>query len=109
MVNSIDRVVEHVGHGWWKLNRDGSKTIIGNPPYLDIYDAVRSLDSQFPVAAELSIIFDAIARTIADLYPERVRTEMLTPYDARIVIFEFNDHPLTTQADVLHVLIATKR
>jgi hypothetical protein len=103
----IDSVIEHVAHGWWKLNDDGSKTTIGAPPYLDIYEAVRSLDNQFPVAAEISAIFDAIARTVADLYPERVRTEMLTPYDARTVLFEFNDHPLTTQADVIRVLIAT--
>ena len=107
-MNCIDRVIEHVAHGWWKLNDDGSKTIIGAPPYLDIYEAVQSLDTQFPVSAEIPAIFDAIAQTIVDLYPERVRTEMLSPYDARIVLFEFNDHPLTTQANVLRVLIATK-
>jgi hypothetical protein len=47
-------------------------------------------------------IFDKLARTIAKLYPERVRTEIGSPY-ARIVVFEFNDDPRTTQDDLLHV------
>jgi hypothetical protein len=50
-------------------------------------------------------IFDKLARTIAKLYPERVRTEIGSPY-ARIVVFEFNDDPRTTQDDLLQVLAA---
>jgi len=50
-----------------------------------------------------------IANTVVDLYPERVRTEMLWAYDDRIVLFEFNDHPMSTRTDVLNVLIATKQ
>jgi hypothetical protein len=49
----------------------------------------------------MSPIFDRLARKIADLFPERVQTEILTTYDGRIVIFEFNDHPDTTHDEVL--------
>ena len=104
-MNHLDRLRERIAHGWWKLNDDGSRTIVGSEPYLDLYWGVRSLDSRFPVPAEMSAIFDMLARTITDLYPDRVQTEMLSPYDSRIMLFEFNDHPDTTQADVLRILL----
>jgi hypothetical protein len=103
-MNDLDHLRERIARGWRKLSDDGSRTHIGAPPHLDLYAAVRSLDGRFPVPAEMSAIFDMLARTITDLYPERVRTEMLSPYDSRIMLFEFNDHPDTTQADVLRIL-----
>ena len=104
-MNDLDRLRERIAHGWWKLNDDGSRTIVGSEPYLDLYWGVRSLDSRFPVPAEMSAIFDSLARRIADLFPQRVQTDIETTYDARIVVFEFNDHPDTTQADVLRILL----
>jgi len=44
--------------------------------------------------------------TIAEIYPERVNCQIESSYDARFVLFEFNDHPLTTHADVLRVVRA---
>jgi hypothetical protein len=99
----FERLRQRIAHGWWKLNHDGSRTLVGEPPHHDLYWAVRSLDRRFPVHPDLSPVFDKLARTIAKLYPERVRTEIGSPYVARIVVFEFNDDPRTTQDDLLHV------
>lgn len=107
-LNNCQRLHERIEHGWWKLNHDGSRTVAGLPPYLDLYAAIRSLESRFPVLAEMSAIFDRLARTVADLYPDRVQTEMQSPYDSRIVLFEFNDAPGTTQLDVMSVLTLSK-
>ncbi len=107
-MNDLGRLRERIAHGWWKLSDDGSRTHVGSPPHLDLYWGVRSLDSRFPVSAEMSAVFDMLARTIADLHPERVQTEMLSAYGARIIVFEFNDHPDTTQADVMTVLRAAR-
>jgi hypothetical protein len=104
-MNDIDRLHERIACGWWKLNDDGSRTLVGSPPHVDLYGAVRSPDSRFPVPEGMSAIFDRLARNILDLYPERVQADMLSPYDARIAIIEFNDHPETTQADVLAVVV----
>jgi hypothetical protein len=103
-MNDLDRLRERIAHGWWKLNDDGSRTLVGSPPHMDLYAAVRSVDSRFPVHSDVSAIFDSLARRIADLFPQRVQTDIETTYDARIVVFEFNDHPDTTQADVLRIL-----
>jgi hypothetical protein len=97
---------ERIAHGWWKLNDDDSHTLVGEPPHFDLYWAVRALDRRFPVHPDLNPIFDRLARTVAELYPERVRTEIRTTYDARIVLFEFNDDTRTAQCDVLQVLAA---
>jgi hypothetical protein len=80
--------------------------LVGEPPHLDLYWAVRSLDPHFPVSPELNPVFDHLARTIAEFYPDRVRTEIGSPYDARIVVIEFNDHPRTVQDDMLLVVDA---
>jgi hypothetical protein len=105
-MNDLDRLRERIAHGWWKLNDDGSRTHIGAPPHLDLYAAVRSPDSRVPLPAEMSAIFDMLARTIVDLFPQRVQIEIVTTYDARIVAIEFNDHPATTQEDVLKIVTA---
>src|SRR5215217_8459295 len=102
--NIFERLHERIAHGWQKLNEDASRTLVGSPPHLDLYWGVRSLDRRFPVPAEMSVVFDRLARRVSDLYPERVQTEILTTYDGRIVIFEFNDHPHTTHAEVLRVV-----
>lgn len=104
-MNEFRYLYDRIAHGWWKLNDDGSRTIVGSQPHLDLYGAVRSLDRRLPVAAEISEIFEMLARTIVDLYPERIQTEILTAYDARIAVFEFNDHADTTQADVLRIVL----
>ena len=102
----LGRLREAVAHGWWKLNDDGSKTFAGSPPYLDLYWGIRLLDQRFPVHRDVSVIFDRLARAISNLYPERVRTQIVTTYDARIAVMEFNDNPRTTLQDVLWVLSA---
>jgi hypothetical protein len=103
-VNDLSRLHEQIAHGWCKLNDDGFRTLVGSPPHLDLYRAVRSLDNRLPVPAEMSEIFAALARRIIELYPERVQTKVLSAYDARIALMEFNDHPDTTQADALSVV-----
>jgi hypothetical protein len=108
-MNDLHRLRERIAHGWSKSNDDGSHTRVGSPPHLDLYATVRSLDGRFPVPAEMSAIFNSLARRIVGLFPQRVQTEMLSPYDSRIVLFEFNDHPATTRADVMRVLAAAER
>jgi len=103
-MNDLDRLRERIAQGWWKFDAGGSRTLVGSPPHLDLYVAVRALDSRFPVHADVSAIFDSLARRIVNLFPRRVHTEIETTYDARIVVIEFNDHPDTTHADVLKVL-----
>ena len=107
-MNPYVRLYDRIAHGWWKLNDDRSRTLVGSPPYVDLYWAVRSLDSRFPVPDDISAIFDRLARSTAHLYPERVQTEILSTYDARIVLFEFNDHGNTTQADILRMVRAAR-
>jgi hypothetical protein len=106
-MNDLDRLRERIAHGWFKLGDDGSRTVVGSEPHLDLYEAVRSLDSRFPVPGEMSAIFNLLARRIVYLFPQRVQTDVETTYDARIVLFEFNDHPDTTQVDVLQILLPT--
>lgn len=105
MFTDLSRLYECIAHGWHKLNDDGSRTLVGSPPHLDLYGAVRSLDRRIPVATEISEMFEMLARTIVDLYPERIQTEILSAYDARIAVLEFNDHPNSTHADVLRVVL----
>ena len=77
----------------------------GEPPYFDLYGAVRALDQRFPVRPNLGPIFLKLAHTIAQLYPERVREpEIDNEYTARIIVVEFNDVARTTQDDALRVL-----
>ena len=104
-MKNLSRLFDQIAHGWWKLNDDGSRTLVGSPPHFDLYGAVRSLDNRIPVPAEMSEIFDALSQTIGYLYPERVQSAIVSKYDARIAIFEFNDHPETTQMDVLKVVL----
>jgi hypothetical protein len=59
---------------------------------------------RFPVHADVSVVLDNLARTIVHLYPERVRTQIKTTCDSRIVVAEFSDHPNTTHGDVLRIL-----
>jgi hypothetical protein len=66
---------------------------------VDLYWGVRLLDGRFPVHESLSAVFCELARTIAEIYPERVNCQIESSYDARFVLFEFNDHPLTTHTD----------
>jgi len=95
---------DRIAHGWWKLNDDRTKTVVGSPPHLDLSGAVLSLDGRFPVPAHISMLFITLARIISDRFPDRAQTQVASPYDARIVVMEFNDHPLTNTADVLSVL-----
>jgi hypothetical protein len=102
--SDFDRLRKLIEHGWCKLNEDGSRTSVGEPPYYDLYWAVRALDQRFPVHPNLDPIFLKLAHTIAELYPERVQTAIENQYDARIVVFEFNDDARTTHDEVLRVL-----
>jgi hypothetical protein len=103
--SDFDRLRKLIEHGWCKLNDDGSHTNAGEPPFYDLYWAVRALDRRFPVQPNLDPIFLKLAHTIAELYPDRVREpEIDNQYTARIIVFEFNDNPNTSQQDVLRVL-----
>ena len=103
--SDFDRLMKLIEHGWCKQNDDGSRTSVGEPPYYDLYWAVRALDQRFPVQPNLDPIFLKLAHTIAELYPERVReSETDNQYTARIIMFEFNDHGRTIQEDVLRIL-----
>jgi len=70
--SDFERLREIIEHGWCKLNEDGLHTV-GEPPYSDLYWAVRALDQRFPVQPNLGPIFLKLAHAIAELYPERVR------------------------------------
>jgi hypothetical protein len=100
------RLEKLVARGWRKFNEDGRWSVTGSSPYVDLYWGVRLLDGRFPVHKSLSAVFCELARTIAEIYPERVNCQIESSYDARFVLFEFNDHPLTTHTDVLRVIRA---
>jgi hypothetical protein len=100
------RLEKIVARGWRKFNEDGRWSNMGSSPYVDLYWGVRLLDDRFPVHESLSAVFCELARTIAEMYPERVRMPIESSYDARFVVMEFNDHPLTTHTDVPRVIRA---
>jgi hypothetical protein len=100
------RLEKLVERGWCKFNEDGRWSITGSPPHVDLYWGVRLLDGRFPVHESLSAVFNELARTITEIYPERVDCQIESSYDGRFVLFEFNDHPLTTHTDVLRVVRA---
>ena len=102
----LARLEKLVARGWRKLNEDGRWSVTGSSPHVDLYWGVRLLDGRFPVHKSLSAVFCELARTIAEIYPERVNCQIESSYDARFVLFEFNDHPLTTHRDVLRVIRA---
>src|SRR5271155_5095296 len=93
------RLEKLVERGWRKLNEDGRWSVTGSSPHVDLYWGVSLLDDRFPVHESLSAVFCELARTIAEIYPERVNYQIESSYDARFVLFEFNDHPLTTHSD----------
>jgi hypothetical protein len=103
--SDFDQLRKLIEHGWCKLNDDGSHTNVGEPPFYDLYWAVRALDRRFPVRPNLDPIFLKLAHTITELYPERVREPVIdNQYTARIIVVEFNDHARTTHDDVLRLL-----
>lgn len=88
-----------ISRGWNKLTDDGSKTFFGWQPECDLYRAILGLGPMFPIDA----VFDFVARRIVELYPDRVHCRLDSPYDARIMVIEFNDDPATSQANLLRV------
>ena len=100
------RLEKLVARSWRKFNEDGRWSNTRLSPYVDLCWGVRLLDDRFPVRESLSAVFCELARTIAEIYPERVNRQIESSYDARFVLFEFNDHPLTTHSDVLRVIRA---
>src|SRR4051794_28523651 len=97
----LGHVRECIASGWEKLHDDGTKSIVGVKPAFDIYRAVlAAVGRRF----RADVLFDVLARTILDRHPDRVQTEFVSAYDARIITMEFNDHPDTSHLDVLHVI-----
>jgi len=45
------RLRDRIACGWWKLNDDGTKSVVGSAPHFDLYGAVLWLDGRFPVHA----------------------------------------------------------
>ncbi len=97
---ALRHVRARVRQGWTKLNDNGSMTCFGSCPGCDLYRAVVELGPGSPTDA----VFDLLARRVIDLYPDRVRCDLKNPYDARIIIMEFNDAPATVHSDVLGIL-----
>jgi hypothetical protein len=81
--SDFDRLRKFIERGWCKQNDDGLHTI-GEPPFYDLYWAVRALDQRFPVQPNLDPIFLKLAHTIAELYPDRVQTAIENQYDTRM-------------------------
>lgn len=70
----------------------------------DLYRGILALDPRFPKTQEVSDTFMHVARVVMRLYPHRVQTQLVTSYDARIIVMEFCDQPATSRTDVLLVL-----
>jgi hypothetical protein len=73
------RLEKLVARGWRKFNEDGRWCNSGSSPYVDLYWGLRLLDDRFPVHESLSALFCELARTIAEVYPERVRSRSSRP------------------------------
>lgn len=75
-------------------------------PHYDRCIALFALSiSAFLCRPKLDPIFLKLARTIAELYPKRVREPILAINMRReIIVLEFNDDARTTQDQVLRVL-----
>jgi len=97
---ALRSVRQRISLGWNQIGENGSKTCIGLQPGCDLYRAIVELDPWFSI----DVVFDVVARRIVALFIGRVQAENGSPYDARVIVLEFNDHPDTRHADVLRVV-----
>lgn len=88
-----------ISDGWYKYNGDGSKSFFGQCPSRDLYDLVIRLEPGC-----VDSIFDLLARRVAACFPDRITCAIESPYDARVIVLDFNHHPDTSQADLMSLL-----
>jgi hypothetical protein len=95
---------QHIAHGWWKSVGYAEHECVGDQPYYCLYTATRELFGKGPVPSAASDLYMDIAQVVKQRFPHRIKRAIVHSYDARICLVEFNDHPETTQADVLAVI-----
>jgi len=70
----------------------------------DLYRGILKLDPNFRKGREINTVFLDVAKTVVELFPDRIETDLVTSYDARIILMECSQHSATTRDDILSVL-----